>query len=115
MTVAKTGKLKSHRGHQPCCEYREDLVHELSKRMDTLRRCEQYVVNAEEYPLAVEFWQDVFEQEADNVKRLQELLETVTNQQGMRRESDLLCDSGELLSLASADFHRSTVCRIPVA
>lgn len=104
MTATRDQTLKC------CCDgdsgddYHQDLVHELSKRLDTLRRCEQYINNAHGHVATIEFWRDIHEQEADNVTRLQVLLSTVMNRQAVLAESHVLCDTGELLSISSIDF-----------
>lgn len=65
----------SHIGESRGCEdHDHDLVHELSRRLDSLWRYDQYVANAEENPDLQEFWRDLKRQERDNIKRLKELI-----------------------------------------
>jgi hypothetical protein len=51
-----------------------DLLHELTKRLESLWRSDQYIANAEQKPKVQEFWRDLKRQEQQNVKRLKELL-----------------------------------------
>ncbi len=51
-----------------------DLVNELSKRLDCLWRCDQYIANAEGHQQLESFWQDVKRQEEQNIDRLRSLI-----------------------------------------
>ena len=57
-----------------CADHDRDLVHELSKRLDSLWRCDQYIANAEGKQQLIEFWQEVKQQEQVNIRRLKQLL-----------------------------------------
>lgn len=57
-----------------CADHDRDLVHELSKRLDSLWRCDQYIANADFRQQLVDFWQDIKQQELENVRRLKELI-----------------------------------------
>jgi hypothetical protein len=57
-----------------CTDHDRDLVHELSKRLDSLWRCDQYIANANDRPQLVDFWQDIKQQEQVNVRRLKQLI-----------------------------------------
>ena len=59
-----------------------DLVHELSKRLDCVWRCDQYIANAEGKEALVSFWETIKDQELHNVDRLRSLI---------RREIDQDC------------------------
>ena len=57
-----------------CKDHDRDLVHELSKRLDALWRQDQYIANAEEQPKIKKMWQDMKEQEQENIKILKSLI-----------------------------------------
>jgi hypothetical protein len=57
-----------------CADHDRDLVHELSKRLDSLWRCDQYIANAEGKQQLIEFWQEVKQQEQGNIRRLKQLI-----------------------------------------
>ncbi len=51
-----------------------DLVHELSKRIDSVWRYDQFIANAEGKPELQQLWEDFKEQDTANVNRLKRLL-----------------------------------------
>ncbi|TVQ51788.1 MAG: hypothetical protein EA377_11625 [Phycisphaerales bacterium] len=51
-----------------------DLVHELTRRLETLWRCDQFIANASGKPELQKFWREIKQQEQQNVKRLKELI-----------------------------------------
>lgn len=51
-----------------------DLVHELSRRLDCLWRCDQFIENAEGHEELVAFWKSVKNQEQDNIDRMRALV-----------------------------------------
>jgi hypothetical protein len=57
-----------------CADHDHDLVHELSKRLDALWRCDQYIANAAGHNSLQEFWRKIKTQEVANIKRLKELI-----------------------------------------
>lgn len=57
-----------------CADHDHDLIHELSKRLDSLWRYDQYIVNADGHPDIQSFWQDVKGQEQANIDRLKQLV-----------------------------------------
>ena len=57
-----------------CADHDRDLVHELSKRLDSLWRCDQYIANAEGKQQLIEFWQEVKQHEQGNIRRLKQLI-----------------------------------------
>ncbi len=74
MTLAAEREL-AHIGESRACEdHDRDLIHELSKRLDALWRCDQYIANAEEHPHLQEFWQEIKKQEENNIGRLKQLI-----------------------------------------
>lgn len=59
---------------QGCADHDHDLIHELSRRLDCLWRYDQYVANAEWRDEIRGFWEDMKNQELQNIARLKELL-----------------------------------------
>ena len=55
-------------------DHDRDLVNELSKRLDCLWRCDQYIANAEGHADLESFWHDVKRQEEQNIDRLRTLI-----------------------------------------
>lgn len=51
-----------------------DLVHDLSRRLDFIWRCDQYLANAEGHDEVVEFWRDAKRQEEKNIDRMRTLI-----------------------------------------
>lgn len=57
-----------------CADHDHDLIHELSKRLDALWRCDQRIANAEGRPDLQAFWRDLKRQDMENVRRLKQLI-----------------------------------------
>lgn len=57
-----------------CADHDHDLVHELSKRLDSLWRCDQRIANAEDRADVQAFWRDLKRQDQESVKRLKQLI-----------------------------------------
>ena len=57
-----------------CRDHDHDLVHELSRRLDSLWRYDQYMANAEWRDELRQFWQDAKAQEKQAIQRLKELI-----------------------------------------
>jgi hypothetical protein len=57
-----------------CADHDHDLVHELSRRLDSLWRYDQYMANAEWRDELRQFWQDAKAQEKQAIQRLKELI-----------------------------------------
>lgn len=51
-----------------------DMIHELSKRLDSLWRMDQYIANAEGIDSLQSFWRELKDQEQHNVERLKQLV-----------------------------------------
>lgn len=51
-----------------------DMVHELSKRLDALWRYDQYIANSEGDSELRDFWQELKDQEQENVNRLKQFI-----------------------------------------
>jgi protoheme ferro-lyase len=55
-------------------DYVHDLIHEMSKRLDAVRRYDQYIANADAHAFVQEFWSTLQQQERENIRQLKELL-----------------------------------------
>lgn len=74
MTLAAEKEL-THLGEScGCADHDHDLIHELSRRLDSLWRYDQYIANAEWRDDMRQFWCDVKQQELHNIHRLKELI-----------------------------------------
>lgn len=67
-TMEHIGECKGIENHD------HDLVHDLSKRLDSLWRYDQYIANAEGKPEIQEFWKEIKRQEQHTVGRLKNLI-----------------------------------------
>jgi len=74
MTLAAEKELEHIGESAGCADHDHDLIHELSKRLDSLWRCDQYIANAEDRPAISKFWQEIKQQEQENIRRLKELI-----------------------------------------
>jgi len=74
MTLAAEKEMEHIGETSGCADHDHDLIHELSKRLDSLWRCDQYLANAEGRPAIQEFWKEVKQQEQNNINRLKELI-----------------------------------------
>lgn len=70
-----TEKPMAHMGETcGCADHDHDLIHELSKRLDALWRCDQRIANAEGRSDLQAFWRDLKRQDLENVRRLKQLI-----------------------------------------
>ena len=77
MTLAAEKELE-HIGETRGCEDHDyDLIHELSRRLEFLWRCDQYIANAEGKSDLQAFWRDIKHQEERNVKPPENLRSTL--------------------------------------
>lgn len=67
-TVEHIGETKGIEDHD------HDLVHDLSKRLDSLWRYDQYIANAEGHKELEEFWKEIKRQEQHTIGRLKNLI-----------------------------------------
>lgn len=74
MSLAAEQELQHLGATQGCADHDHDLVHELSRRLDSLWRYDQYIANADWRDEISQFWQDMKAQEMQNIKRLKELV-----------------------------------------
>jgi hypothetical protein len=54
--------------------HNHDLIHELSRRLDSLWRYDQYLANAAGHPDAERFWRGAIVQERENIGRLKAMI-----------------------------------------
>lgn len=66
--MEQIGRTKGAENHD------HDMIQELSKRLDALWRYDQYIANAEGDDELQEFWEQLKDQEQENVKRLKEIV-----------------------------------------
>lgn len=66
--MEQIGKSKGAENHD------HDLIHELSKRLDSLWRFDQYIANAEKDEQLQASWQHLKVQEQNNVKQLKQFV-----------------------------------------
>lgn len=74
MTLAAQKELEHLGETQGSADHDHDLVHELSRRLDSLWRYDQYIANADFRHQLVEFWKVMKQQEQENIRRLKELI-----------------------------------------
>ena len=55
-------------------DHDHDMIHELSRRLDSLWRYDQYISNASDYNRIQEFWIKLKSQEQHNIDELKSLL-----------------------------------------
>jgi hypothetical protein len=68
-------KQMEHMGEtRGCADHDHDLVHELSKRLDSVWRYDQRIANAAGRDNLQAFWRDLKRQDQENVKRLKQLI-----------------------------------------
>ena len=74
MSIAAEREMQHLGETSGCADHDHDLVHELSRRLDSIWRYDQYIANAEWRDNLRNFWSDMKAQEQENIKRLKELL-----------------------------------------
>jgi hypothetical protein len=57
-----------------CSDHDHDLIHELSRRLDSLWRYDQYIANAEWRDELRQFWKDAKAVEEQAISRLKQLI-----------------------------------------
>jgi len=62
------GETKAIRNHD------HDLIHDLSQRLDSVWRYDQYIANAEDAPKVQALWQEIKDQELKNCEKLKGLI-----------------------------------------
>lgn len=75
MTMKQLEKEIEHIGETRGAEdHDHDMIHELSRRLDSLWRYDQYISNAAEHDKIQQFWKKVKNQEQENISELKNLL-----------------------------------------
>ena len=74
MTMVAERQMEHIGETKGCADHDHDMIHELSKRLDALWRCDQYIANAGGHAELKRFWKDIKTQEEANVARLKEIL-----------------------------------------
>jgi hypothetical protein len=74
MVLAAERQLQHIGESRGCEDHDHDLIHELSERLDSLWRYDQYIANADGHPNLQNFWRDIKQQEQGNVKRIKQLI-----------------------------------------
>lgn len=74
MTFAAEKELV-HIGESKGCEdHDHDLVHELSKKLDSLWRYDQFIANADGLPTVQALWRDMKSQCKADIERMKQLI-----------------------------------------
>jgi hypothetical protein len=81
MTLIAEKKLEHLGETAGCSDHDHDLVHELSRRLDSLWRIDQYIANSEGHEEIQKFWRAVKQQEQNNIGQIKHLI-TEEIQQG---------------------------------
>ena len=102
----------SHCGSSHDC--RHDLLHELSRRLDTIRRCHQYIMNTNGNLAIIDFWRSIYQQELDNIQQLHVLLSAMEGDHLDEDDSHVLCDFVKSLSDTALGFHKLAPPQRPV-
>lgn len=74
MTLAAEKEFQHIGESHGCADHDHDLVHELSRRLDSIWRYDQYIANADFRQQLVDFWEGIKAQEKENIRRLKELI-----------------------------------------
>lgn len=74
MALAAEREMKHIGETSGMADHDHDLVHELSTRLDSLWRYDQYIANAEWRDGIRGFWENMKSQEQENIRQLKELI-----------------------------------------
>lgn len=74
MALSAEQELKHLGESQGCADHDHDLIHELSRRLDSLWRYDQYLANAEGREELQHFWREIKQREQANIQQLKKLL-----------------------------------------
>lgn len=74
MSLAAEQELEHIGETSGCSDHDHDLIHELSRRLDSLWRYDQYIANAEWRDELRQFWVDAKATEQQAICRLMELI-----------------------------------------
>lgn len=75
MSIEQFQKEVEHLGEtRGAQDHDHDMIHELSRRLDSLWRYDQYICNANDFSNIQNFWYKVKDQEQENINELKSLL-----------------------------------------
>ena len=75
MSIEQFEKEVEHIGETSGAEdHDHDMIHELSRRLDSLWRYDQYISNASKFGDIQDFWKKLKDQEQENIKDLKKLI-----------------------------------------
>ncbi len=74
MSFATEQELEHLSASSDMANHDRDLVQELSRRLDTARRLDQYIANADWRENLKHFWGELKQQEEHNIARMKQLL-----------------------------------------
>lgn len=74
MTLAAEQELMHLGESAGCTDHDHDLIHELSRRLDSLWRYDQYISNAQWRSELCQFWTDCKAAEKQAIQRLKDLI-----------------------------------------
>jgi hypothetical protein len=74
MSLAAEKELEHIGESSRCADHDHDLIHDLSTRLDALRRYDQYIANAESKPALQTLWRDLKREELANIKRVKQMV-----------------------------------------
>lgn len=74
MALSAQNELEHLGETQGCANHDHDLIHELSRRLDSLWRYDQYIANAEGHANAQQFWIETKIKEQENIAHLKQLI-----------------------------------------
>lgn len=74
MSSANTSDYELQGKNRGISNHDHDLIHELSRRLDSLWRYDQYIANAAGHPDAEKFWRGAVTQERENIDRLKAMI-----------------------------------------
>jgi hypothetical protein len=74
MAIAAEREMQHIGESQGARDHDHDMIHELSKRLDSVWRMDQYIANAAGDADLQNLWRDLKSQEQENVQRLKQLV-----------------------------------------
>lgn len=74
MKLAAEQELKHLGESSGCADHDHDIVHELSRRLDSLWRYDQYIANADWRDELRNFWEEQKRNDQESIQQLKELL-----------------------------------------
>jgi hypothetical protein len=74
MSLAAEHEMERLGATRGCENHDHDLIHELSRRLDSLWRYDQYIANADWRDSLKQFWEEMKAEDEKNINRLKELI-----------------------------------------